>query len=377
MSWRLLINGTILNNPYPTGLGVYTANLLIPLIKRVCNNDEIREVALIGLSSRLTERLESAVEEPKVRIIECPSIGAISRIIRLNLTSFKERRKGQCLFYSPTHHGVRTSGMTQIITIHDLFARLFPLNYRAQHLYFKYYLPGVLRRCHRVICVSDSTAHDLHSFYPYSPETITVYESVRSDLEGIEPKPFPSLSGKPYFLFVGPNYWYKNGERLIDAYRKYRQQGHDGLLVFAGGRDPYTHLLQSHIRNGCPGLAGDIIFLGYVNAPELVWLYKHATALMLTTLYEGFGLPALEAMKLGCPVVASKTGSLPEVCGNAAAFINPYQSDDITAAMVRISSETGFRGDLIYRGGVNCRRFSWDTAAEQVYQVITEAGQIL
>jgi len=366
---KLLVNATILNQPRLTGLGVYTQNVLSLLLDRALETGLFDSVEVIGDRDRIETLLAGFVNHDRGRVVSCPTLNPVRRLVDLNRVVSRSRKEGPVLFYSPTHHGVVVQGVTQVITIHDVFARLFPANYRLQHLYFRYYLPRVLTRTRTVITVSTNTANDLARFYPDRPRTIPIHEAMRSDFKSVEPVEVPQLADRKYFLFVGPTYRYKNCGRLINAFAEYRRHG-EGRLVFSGGRKAYLNTLRRQIDRECPHLREDIVFLGYVETGELVWLYQHALGLMMVTLYEGFGLPALEAMQCDCPVVAANAGALPEVTGDAAYFVDPENVESITMAMQTLDQDRQLRSRLVAKGKTNLKRFNWEKTAREVYAVL-------
>jgi glycosyltransferase involved in cell wall biosynthesis len=267
-------------------------------------------------------------------------------------------------------------GIRQVLTILDLFPLIFPRNYRQQHYYFRYYLPRVLKRSQRIIAISTNTGEDMKKYFPGVPPCEVVLLGLRNDLVKLKSTPVESLVDKPFYLFVGPNFKYKNADRLIEAFASIvpdeRFAGHQ--LVFTGGRSDYIDFLKNLIDTRFRSITNQVHFLGYVAASELAWLYQHARATTITTLYEGFGLPALEAMHFGCPVIASDVASLPEVCGDAALMVDPYQVDQIAAAMKQVTVDDELRRDLVARGHLNLTRFSWQKAAEQVGAVLKEVA---
>lgn len=367
----LVINATILNQPRLTGLGIYTVNVLQHLFDPALDSDEFDRIKLIGSRARLEELFEKSLKDDRVRVAHCPTVNPLWRLIELNRLVARRRDKQDLVFYSPTHHGVTLRGVPQVITIHDLFARLFPANYRSQYLYFRYYLPRILARTSTVVTVSENTASDLAKFYRAVPDIVPIHEATRSDLSSIEPIKIPRLADQRFYLFIGPSYEYKNCVRLIDAFCEYRRSG-EGWLVFSGGRQEYLQTLSEHIERSCPHLRDSIIFLGYVEPGELVWLYQHAICLMMVTLYEGFGLPALEAMQFDCPVVAANVGALPEVSGEAAYFVDPRNVSAIAGAMDRLGRDQALGSRLVAAGRTNLKRFSWEKTAREVFQVIRE-----
>jgi glycosyltransferase involved in cell wall biosynthesis len=373
---QLLINATILNDPRMSGLGVYTHNLLSELLPLLCVDNLIGSITLMGDCDRIANLFGDTITHERISVDHMATKRPLIRLIELNRRVYARHADRDVLFYSPTHHGVVVKGVPQVITIHDLFARIFPDNYRMQSYYFKYYLPHVLSSTRVVINDSRSTADDLRRYYEHTPATSVVYAAMRKDLNSEPPRSIPRLVGKSFFLFVGPSFTYKNADRLIDAFASLRGQHEErrDLLVFTGGRESYVVKLKKHIDSTCPHFQSDILFLGYVSKEELAWLYQHAVAAMVTTLYEGFGLPALEAMHFGCPVVASKVASLPEVCADAVVYVSPYDVHDISVAMFRVAADHALRATLIEKGHSNVKRFSWNNAAERVLQVLKRAA---
>ncbi|MEW5796969.1 MAG: glycosyltransferase family 1 protein [Candidatus Zixiibacteriota bacterium] len=370
MSARLVINATILNQPRQTGLGIYTANLLPPLLRWAAEDTNFSEIVIAGTPDSLRESLGPALDHPKTGVHEIPTVSPFRRLWHLDRLVMAERKRAGCVvFYSPTHHGVVRGGIIQVITVHDLFARIFPHNYRRQYYYFRWYVPRILANTSRVIVDSECTGADLRRFYTRCPAIDVVHAAVREDLSSKTLSEVLSLRDQRFFLFLGATFPYKNCLRLIDAFAEYRKTG-SARLVFVGGRDEYTDRLQRHLEQKHAGLIGDVIFVEYASVSELVWLFRHAIALMLTTLYEGFGLPALEAMACDCPVIASRAGSLPEVCDEAALFVNPTDTASITRAMLEVERDSAIRERLIQAGQENVRRFSWDKSAEKVYRVL-------
>jgi len=371
VSVRILVNATILNNPRPTGLGVYTAAVLPRLLVAFDNDVRVTETVLIGDPERIAAACGDLSAYPGVVLRRVTTNHPIHRLIALNRAVLSESRgKWPVLFYSPTHHGVITGMACQVITVHDLFARLFPHNYRMQSWYFKMYLPRVLAKTSKVIVDSAATAADLRRFYPAAPSTSVVHLAARSDMRDTPVSEIAALSGRRFFLFVGPSYPYKNCERLIEAFVALPRTGDGVALVFVGGRASYVERLQRQAA-ALKLESADVVFLEYVSPGELVWLYRQATALMITTLYEGFGLPALEAMQCDCPVVASRRGSLPEVCGEAALYVDPEDVRQITDAMAKLASDDATSQTLIAAGRRNLTRFSWDVTASKVAKAIT------
>lgn len=180
-----------------------------------------------------------------------------------------------------------------------------------------------------------------------------------------------------YFLYVGnvkPN---KNLRRLIQAYGAFRKSKEEGPgLVIVGKREGFVNGIEGLDRlmeDACP--PDTVRFTGYVEEDDLPCLYQGAEAFLFPSLYEGFGLPPLEAMASGCPVLVSNAASLPEVCGDGAVYADPYDIDSMRRAMNQILD--GDRAALISRGRAQARKFSWDRAAAQVREILSELAGTL
>lgn len=364
----LVINATILSQERLSGLGVYAANVLRRLMPQLAETELARNLIVVGERRRVEDLFEDSSVADQLKWIELTTNHPIKRIWRLNRVVSKLKRHGSVGFYSPTHHGVVVKGVRQVITIHDLFALRFPANYRMQHYYFKWYMPRVLRRTDVLIADSESTATDCRRFYAQQPPCKVIYLGFRDDLFSDTPQPIRELEGVPFFIFVGPTYHYKNCDRLISAFASFAAR-HDDVpyhLAFAGGSDGYLQYLREYVASKHPDMVDRVRFLGFVSGDQLAWLYQQATAAAVTSLYEGFGLPALEAQAFGCPVVASNVGALLEVCGTAAMMVDPYDAESIARAMEELVDSPALRQRLIERGRENVARFSWDVCAGDI-----------
>ncbi len=260
-----------------------------------------------------------------------------------------------------------------VVTIHDLAHMLFP---QTAH-------PEVIRRFDaliqkleqdeqaKIISVSESTKKDIIRLTDIGPERITVvYEALPAEAKYVpsqeeQQQVLQQLKiSKPYFLFVGTTEPRKNLQRSIQAWQESAQKkGYDLVLAGAPGWDTLPDL---------PGLHK----LGYVEAHQLSTLYRRAEGLLFPSLYEGFGLPVLEAFFHGCPVVTSKVSSLPEVAGDAAILVDPYSSEAVAEGISKILSYTPEeKKQLQSKMLKQLHTFSWDRAAQETIQVYTKAFQ--
>ncbi len=172
----------------------------------------------------------------------------------------------------------------------------------------------------------------------------------------------------PFFLYVGAAYPYKNLDRLIDAFARL---GGDRKLVLAGDQEQFGPALRRHAAEA--GLAGRIVFPGRISDAELAALYGGALAYVFVSFSEGFGLPGLEAMSAGLPVVAASAGSLPEIYGEAARYCDPHDVDSIAGALAEVAADEQLRKRLVTLGRQRAAGFSWRRTAEQTLAVYREA----
>ena len=178
---------------------------------------------------------------------------------------------------------------------------------------------------------------------------------------------------KPYILYLGTIEPRKNINRLIQAYEKLsRELEHPPMLVLAGGRGWKA---EETYRLAAETLPGQIVLTGYISAAEKRLIYQHAELFVFPSLYEGFGIPVLEAMQLGTPVVCADTSSLPEVAGECARLVDPLDTDDIAAGMLELLSDPARAAELAIRGKISAERFSWDRSAEKLIQIYRKLGE--
>lgn len=268
------------------------------------------------------------------------------------------------LVFSPIPEAPLFSGCRYIVTVHDLIPLRFPGQFSPLTLYCRHYLPRILERAEHILCVSEATAQDITHFCKIPAHKITPI-LLAYDAENFR---FLDLPTRPYFLCLGRTEPYKNLQRLIAAFANLANNS-DYELWLAGPADQrYRPSLIAQVE--ALGLRARVQFLDYVPYAELPTLLGQATALVLPSLWEGFGLPVLEAMACGTPVITANLASLPEVADNAALLVDPYNTAAITEALKAVATDSNLRRHLRACGLVRASQFSWAKTGRATAEVI-------
>lgn len=252
-----------------------------------------------------------------------------------------------------------------VLTVHDMITEKFPdwlpNSERLSRLKFQ-----AIKQADKIICVSESTKQDLLNFLNINEDRLSVvYEgcslvSLQSPLFLSQP-----LIPHPYILYVGQRKFYKNFFRLVEAYAKPPLKNDFFLVCFGGGYfdDQEKKLIEnlSLPKERIIQISGD--------DQTLANLYTHASAFVYPSLYEGFGLPPLEAMSCGCPVVCSNTSSIPEVVGDAGEFFDPYDSESMAHALEKVLYSTEKSATLVNLGKQRVQGFTWNSCAHKTSSV--------
>jgi glycosyltransferase involved in cell wall biosynthesis len=271
-----------------------------------------------------------------------------------------------------------------IVTVHDLSFLRFPEAFKPFHRRYLRWITSIsTRRAQRVIAVSESTRRDIIQFFGvHGDRVVTVPNGVTGEFSPADPDQvadFRRRRGLPdrFILFLGTLEPRKNLVRLIDAYADWRQTGSTSVkLVLAGGQGWYYDQVFARVVER--DLSHDVLFPGYVPAAELPWWYRAAELFVYPSLFEGFGLPVLEAMACGTPVITSTSSSLPEVAGSAALLVDPSDTAALTVAMTQVLTDQGCAADLSARGLQQAAGFSWSRTADatvRVYRDVLEGTQ--
>lgn len=270
-----------------------------------------------------------------------------------------------------------------IITIHDLILTKFPtqrastLNpilYWFKNLAYNLVIRVALKRAKNIIAVSEFTKQDIVNKFTIAAEKEK--NKIKVIYEGVADTLFSSNSNNdknvifsynissPYLLYVGNAYPHKNLEKLIEIFSKIREEKLNLQLILVGKEDYFYKSVKLFAKKFDPD-GKFIIFPGFVSDRELAVLYRQALAYVFPSQYEGFGLPPLEAMANGCPVVASNKSSLPEILGPAALYFNPEDDYEMKKQIDKIIDDNDWRQNLINLGYQQVKKYSWETSARE------------
>lgn len=292
------------------------------------------------------------------------------------------RKPKPSVFFTPTHYAPRFSPIPTIISIMDLSYIHFPSMFKKRDL-FK--LNNWTRRsasnARKIITISCASKNDIIKYYDMPPEKVVVtYPGVkefgRSAGENNSVKKLRVFYGieKDYVLFVGTLQPRKNIIRLIEAFAQLLQSEDykDLVLVIVGKKGwHYEDILQAPQKYN---IQENVLFIDFVPDEDLWLFYKNAKCFVLPSLYEGFGLPILEAMKNDCPVITSNVSSMPEVGGDAALYVNPESVEDIAKKIMTVLKDSNLREQMIKKGKIQVKKFSWEKTAKETLDVIKEVA---
>jgi len=259
-----------------------------------------------------------------------------------------------------------------VVCIADVLWKRNPEWYSKKSLYyFNFLIPRIVKRSLKVLTISEFSKSEICTLFKVPPDKVQVFScAVSEDFIRLEGDYKYSELNERYILSVSSIDPRKNLIRLIEAYRKLELYKKGIKLYLVGQR--YKAFPDINFELSLEELKY-IIFTGYVSDEELVALYKNACIFVYPTLGEGFGLPPLEAMSKGCPVITSKITSLPDVCGDAAYYIDPHSIESIAEGISTLIESESLRKDFSARGLEQVKRFSWELAAQHIYELIKGA----
>ncbi len=353
MHGTVIINGTALGSKL-SGIGVYLLGFLTAL---TAIKTDIAFIVYLNKSARC--HIERLRIPPHMTIqwttrFLSPDYKFAGHALRLLYANVIALRHRKLLCFNGSQLEAMLFRPGQIVMVHDIIPLLVKQGHLKQNLLFRYVLPRVLRSSAAIITPSAVVKEQLIAVFNLPASKIhVIHHGIEHARRAGDGRPFPETG--PYILYVGRGDTHKNLDRLLAGFRRIQD-----LLV-------HTLVLVGVDGNGSGARAAGqerVMYKGYVSEEEKTALYRNASLLAFPSLQEGFGLPPLEAMHHGCPVVVSSASSIPEVCGDAAYYVDPDNVDSIADGIYQVATDEALRNDLIARGLERARMFSWTTSAE-------------
>lgn len=365
---RILFDGNTLQNG-KAGIGHYTYNLILNITKILNDN----ETLTVGIRQKLLDKAgDLGLDGIEIRPTHERSFSKYAPFCPNWL-------KGFDLYHQPNYIPHVFGGKT-VVTVHDMSHRVFPQYHPWRRVALLRAFEGRLRQADRIITVSEYSRQEIMGMLKI-PE-----EKIKFTYLGAGPQFQPLTLSEAnelllryryrlparFLLYVGTIEPRKNLQRLLEAYYLYQREEPDsGLkLVLAGGKGWLYKNIFTRVKE--LGLAQEVIFAGYVNNEDLPYLYNMAEAFIYPSLYEGFGLPPLEAMSCGTPVISSNVASIPEVVGQAGLLVDPYQAGELAQAIYKLAGSVSLREEMSRLGLEQARKFSWRQCAAETLQVYRE-----
>jgi len=353
-----------------SGIGTYTRNLLDHLTQAASDLSGAGEMDIVPLANRPAD--ETSGGPPR-----------LNRTLWMQaVMPWQAGRQRLDVCHFTNNVAPLWTPCPSVVTIHDMTLWLYPQHhYTKRLLAMRPIIPLAARRAAAIIAVSESAKQDIVRLLGVPAEKVhVVYEAAPPCFRPLPASPVQAALRQKYglserfVLTVGTVEPRKNLVRLLEAFARLRKR--DGLLhtlVFVGGRGWKDGPVFAAVER--LDLGNLVRFLGHVPTTDLVGLYNLAEALAFPSLYEGFGLPAIEAMACGTPVITSRRGALVEVAGNAAQFVDPLEVESIAEGLHRVLCDAAWREELQVNGQAQASRFSWALAAAEtlgVYRLVAQ-----
>lgn len=337
------------------------------LITRLCKVHDVDVSLFLGwyINEYGLEKYRSFYKQYWGKKIETKGLMLLSKFINAWLLNARIKRAIPDIYHQTYYDDAMVSAKTiRVLTVYDMIHERFPSDSPFYDLTL-YKKRKSLNNADAVICISEATKNDLLNYYPLLRSRVKVIH-LGHGIHG-QKNNRSYISGK-YIYYVGQRGRHKNYARLFNAYAKSKSINANYKLVCFGG-GPFTAKEQREIVNH--SLQGKVI--QFDGGDDLLSaLYCHASVLVVPSLYEGFGLPPLEAMSHGCPVLVSNTSSLPEVVGQAGLYFDPQDEEDLLEKLETILSDMDLRDKLVRSGYDQAKKYSWDVCASETLKFYRE-----
>ena len=355
------------------GIGTYVRNLLRQLARIdqdteyvvLCRSDDRAHINALGENFR-----------------GLPEAAPAYSLREQVLVPLSLRRTRPDLFHAPHYVLPPLTPCRAVVTIHDCIHLMFPeyLPNRLAYAYARSVIWAAIRRADRVLTVSEASKRDILRFFTVSAGKVEVVPNGIDERFGVPPSEEEVARIRerfqlydPFLLYAGNIKPHKNVERLIEAFQRLRQRGFGQVRLLVIGDQVTKYAALRRAVHRCK-VHKYVRFLGFVPDQMLAVLYRLADVFVFPSLYEGFGLPPLEAMASGTPVVTSNVSSLPEVVGDAALLVDPYDPSAIADAIERLLTDTTLRSEIVKRGYARAKQYSWERSVRRIREIYGEVA---
>jgi glycosyltransferase involved in cell wall biosynthesis len=367
------IDGNEANVGTKVGIGQYASELLKKLNEYSSSDIHFR----VYLKSAPNEHMPTVSKSWEYRVVKPPRFWTqIGLPFHLYTTADKPD-----VFFSPTHYAPRFCPVPSVISIMDMSFEYFPELFAKKDLHqLQSWTRYSAKNAAKILTISEASKSDIIKFYNVPEDKVVVthlgvreVESSKYNVLSMESLQDKYKINKPYILFVGTLQPRKNIERLVEAFSKLRTKNQElsnyDLVVIGKKGWLYEPILAAPKKFG---VEDSVKFLDFVPDEDMPAFYKNAECYVLPSLYEGFGLPVLEAMKYDCPVITSNISSLPEAGGDAAVYFDPKDVQDITNKIAMVLSDSALQKDMIKKGREQLKKFSWEKTAKETLSVLQQ-----
>jgi len=386
------IDGNEANTDKKVGIGEYSFELISQFKEFPISNVQFQ----IYLKDQPRGDLPDETKNWKYRILKPGKLWTQWRL-PLDLYWHKPRPD---IFFTPTHYAPRFSPVPTVVSVMDLSYLHFPELFAEKDLYqLKNWTKYSVQNAAHVITISNSSKNDIIKAYNIPKERVSVVYPGIKEVTTLNPHVYSMSELKSkykisenYILSVGTLQPRKNTTRLIEAFsrvvqhysssgakrsregKEFSQSSNNNLQLVIVGKKGwlYEDILAAPKKFG---VEDRVKFLDFVSGDDLVSLYKNAQCYVFPSLYEGFGLPVLEAMKFDCPVITSNVSSLPEAAGDAALYVNPLDVDDIAKKIEKILEDGELRKELVKKGREQVKKFSWEKSARETLAILQQVAR--
>ncbi|MCB9134157.1 MAG: glycosyltransferase family 4 protein [Anaerolineales bacterium] len=362
---RFCLDARTATDHFP-GIGRYVSNLARAMVDQLAGGEELIVFHDPAQASRWTLPASRA----GVKVIETP----VSPFGFVQQTAIPRLLRGVEVYHSPYYLMPYFPGVPTVVTLYDLIPQLFPqvVSARARVL-FQVTTRLALRAARQVVTISEASRRDLLAVYKLDPVRVTAIPLAPDPV--MRPQPDAETArvrekfGLPerFGLYLGINKPHKNLARLVEAWGQVRTEA---PLVIAGAWDERYPEVKAQAA-----LGARVRFLGPVSNADQPGLYAAATVFVFPSLYEGFGLPVIEAMACGTAVVCANTSSLPEAAGDAAVLFEPTRVEAIAEALGRVWEDEGLRASLREKGLAQAQRFTWERVGKETLEIYRAIGE--